>query len=402
MYPYKILYFHPSNELYGADRSLLRLVRLLDKSVYMPYVVVPNDLNYEGLLVRELQKNAIPFKEAKLGVLRRKYFNIRGISLLFYRSIASAIQLANFARQQKFDLIHSNSTAVITGGLVSRLTGIPHIWHVREIITQPIWLNKIIANELNLFANVVVTVSGPTRDNLVKNQTKLTNKITVIHNGLDSSRFVTVTPENIEVLKNKWKLTPETTVIGMVGRISAWKGQAFLVKAAIPVLRRNPNVRLVLVGGSVPGEARHKNNLTTLISQCGVGKQIIVEDFRFDIPAVLSAFDIFALPSIRPDPFPTVVLEAMAAGKPIVATNHGGVIEQVKDGATGYLVSPDNPVEMTVALEKLTSNVSLQKQMGKTGYDRVHKYFTVEKYVNNIQQLYRNILNNPVTAKEPV
>lgn len=389
---HKILYFHPSNELYGADRSLLRLVKSLDKNLYTPYVVIPNDLMYEGLLTAELLQNNIPFKELNLGILRRKYFNLKGMGLLFYHSISSAIQLATFARQEKYNLIHSNSTAVITGGLVSRLTGIPHIWHVREIITEPVWFNKIIAADLNTFADTVIAVSGPTKDKLVTANPKLANKTVVVHNGLDFSRFAEINQKDVDNLRRKWMLSDNAIVVGMVGRISAWKGQEFLVEAMVPVLKQNPNARLVLVGGNVPGERSYKENLVALIGRTGLDRQIIIEGFRSDIPTVLSAFDIFVLPSTRPDPFPTVILEAMAVGKPVVATNHGGAIEQVENNVTGFLVSPDNPLEMTIVLDKLAKDSMLQKQMGEAGYNRVNKYFTVEKYVNDIQQLYHKYL----------
>lgn len=392
MSPFRILYLHPSNELYGADRSLLRLVKSLDNTVYYPYVVLPNDMVYEGLLAAELRRNNIPFMESNLGVLRRKYFNVTGIGLLLCRSISSAIRVSAVSRREKINLIHSNSTAVITGGLVSRLTGIPHIWHVREIITQPVWFNKVIANWLNMFADVVIAVSGPAKDHLIKVQPGLINKTVVVHNGLDFSRFAKVSKEEVDNLRRKWKIACDSIVIGMVGRISAWKGQEFLVSAAIPVLKQNPNVKLVLVGGNVPGETTYKENLNSLITKSGVDEQIIVEDFRSDIPVVLSVFDIFVLPSTKPDPFPTVVLEAMAVGKPVIATCHGGAIEQVEDEVTGFLVSPSDTVDMTVALERLVSDKLLREQMGSAGYKRVHEYFTISKYVGDIQSIYHGCL----------
>ena len=364
----------------------------LTEDLYCPIVAIPDDLPYEGLLSDQLQQIRVHYKESGLGVLRRQYFNLTGSGVLAYRAVASSLRFARFSKQRGIDLIHSNSTAVVTGGGAAWLTGIPHIWHVREIFTDPAWFNKAIANMLNLAADQIVAVSGPAKASLLFAQPGLADKTTVIHNGIDPTPYLSIDSDSTRSIRGSWAISDNEIVIGMVGRISAWKGQEFLLRAAAPLLKEYPHVRVVFVGGTVPGQTVYRDNLRQQIEQLNLQGQVIIEDFRSDIPLVLSAFDVFVLPSIRPDPFPTVVLEAMAAGKPVVATNHGGAIEQIDNGTTGMLVSPTDPREMTHALKMLTTDSALRKQWGDTGRDRIRGHFTVDRYVADINNLYCRLL----------
>lgn len=392
MKQYKILFINSSNELYGADRSLLRLVKSLNREFYLPYVVIPNDIEYKGLLAEQLSQYNIQFIEEKLGVFRRKYLNFLGLGRLVLNTIKSTILVSKFVRNEGIDLIHSNSIAVITGGFVSYFCKIPHVWHIREIVTHPVWFNKILANIIYYLSTNVIAVSEPTKENLISTQPKLRNKIEVIHNGINLSQFDKINIIEVNEIRRNWGIHDDEIIIGMVGRISRWKGQLFLLNAALPILKINKTVKLVFIGGIVPGENGYKEDLLDLITKSDLRNQIVVEDFQPEIQSAMSAFDIFVLPSINPDPFPTVVLEAMASGKPVIATAHGGTLEQVIDGVTGFLVSPSDPDEMTKKLEILIGNKDLRLLMGSEGLKLVQRSFNLQIYKSHIEDLYQSIM----------
>ncbi len=387
-----VLYMNSSNELYGADRSLLRLVTSLDKNYFRPYVFLPNDLPYEGLLSNEFDKIGIPYQKFPLAVLRRKYFNISGLISLLYRALISSAYLYRFSQKQDMHLIHSNTSAVLTGAFASQLLRIPHIWHVREIMIDHNWLGRFVAGYLYLFANKVVAVSGPVKDSLVAALPHLERKIVVIHNGIDITPFQRSDHAKVFQLRQEWVGDEDVPIVGMIGRISSRKGQDYLARAIAKITPSYPNIRVVFVGGYLPGEEWRKADLYKFISNQGIQNQVRIEDFRQDIDLVLSAFDIVVVPSILPEAFPTTVLEAMAAGKPVIATAHGGVIEQIENGITGLLVSPKDPCDMSSAIEHLISNRDDRLRMGQAGRERVLRNFTVERYVNDIQSLYSNTL----------
>jgi glycosyltransferase involved in cell wall biosynthesis len=388
----QILYIHPSNELYGADRVLLRLVRDLDKQKYAPHVIVANDLQYEGLLTDQLAAAGIQNAELNLGVLRRKYQTPQGLGLFSYRTVQSSRKMLTYCTDNGIDLIHTNSTAVLSGGPTARRAKLPHIWHVHEIITKPSWLNQLIAGTLHRYADMVIAVSGPVRDHLLAAKPALENKVVVVHNGIDPEKFLNVSPRDVDRLRKSWGANSDSIIVGMVGRISEWKGQEFLLEAVRRVVEAENKAHIVIVGGTVPGEEQRVIELQRKVDASGLAERVFIDNFRLDIPAVLAAFDIFVLPSIRPDPFPTVVLEAMASGKPVVATAHGGAIEQVVDGETGYLVSPASTAEMEDALKKLVRNSAEREHMGRAGQERLMKNFTTERFVQDIEQLYGQVL----------
>jgi glycosyltransferase involved in cell wall biosynthesis len=392
----KILYVHPSNELYGSDRSLLRLVTKLNKDEFQAHVIVPNDLEYEGLLTQALQKETISFHEMNLGILRRRYRNLKGILFFGYHTLRSAVKMARYCRQNNVSLVHTNSTAVFSGGLAAKLARVPHVWHVREIITKPKWLNAFVSLALNYFATTVIAVSGPVKDNLVSAQPRLMKKIKVINNGMDPTPYQSVTKEETHAVRQSWGVQEDDVVIGMVGRISAWKGQDLLLKGATSLLRANSKVHLVFVGGTVPGEKWRKDALINDIESLNIQENVHIEDFRLDIPAILSGFDIFVLPSTQPDPFPGVVLEAMFSGKPVVATAHGGALEQVVPDKTGLHVSPIDPEELSNALKLLTNNAQKRQMLGAGGKKRALENYSLDTYVKNVTDCYHEIIERRV------
>lgn len=389
---YKILYLNSSNELYGADRSLLRLVKALDRERYEPFVVLPNDLPYEGYLANELKLADVDYQEIQLGVLRRKYSTPLGIFKLLVRIISSSNYLAKYSRENSINLIHSNTAAVLSGAGLSRMVQVPHIWHMREIITNPLWLKHAIAFLLHHFADTIIAVSGPVKDSLLAVDPKLADKVEIVHNGIDPSPYNNIDNWIINDLRRSWGISDEDIIIGMIGRISPGKGQVYLVKACAQILKSRTDVRLVIVGGSIPGNSDHRDNLTNLIAAYGLQDRIILEDFRTEIGPILSAFDIFVLPSIHPEAFPTAVLEAMAAGKPVIATAHGGATEQIINDVTGILVSPSDESEMTLAVQSLIDNARLRQEIGIAGREFLLNNFTLDRYINKIEKIYQRIL----------
>lgn len=152
-----------------------------------------------------------------------------------------------------------------------------------------------------------------------------------------------------------------------------------------------PTVRFALVGGTFPGQEHLLADLKEKIMRFQVTDLEILSDFRSDIPAVLDAYDIFVLPSALPDPFPTVILEAMVAGRPIVANAHGGSVEMKEHQVTGLLVKPDQIDEMVSAIEYMINNPFESKEMGRRGRERMREKFSLDTFITNWINLYETI-----------
>lgn len=384
--PKTILFVHPSDELYGADRVILYLVERLDPTEWRPIFILPNDLPYEGQLSAILKGKGIPTLHMSLAVLRRKYFTPFGLLGMGWRLLASSFALRSLIRRESVDIVHSTTTSVLSGAFAAKLASKPHIWHVHEILVNPRFLWRLLSWMIPRLSERVVTVSGPTRSHLCKGDSLNERKAMVLHNGIEFAPFRA--PEAGSRLRSEWRRNSSESLVGMIGRISTWKGQDHFLRAAKILSASHPHARFVIVGGIIPGQENLLDRLKEMIRDLGLESRVILSDFRKDIPDVLGAFDVFVLPSTLPDPFPTVILEAMAAGKPVVANAHGGSTEMVVDGVTGYLVKPDSPEEMAQKIGYLLDNPQAALKFGKAGQDRQATEFSIEAYIRKWSGVY--------------
>jgi glycosyltransferase involved in cell wall biosynthesis len=394
-----VLYVHSSDEMYGADLILLQLVEGLDKNHFRPIVVIPTDVNYRRLLSKALQEQKIEVIYLKTAILRRKYFTPWGFLVYFIRLIQSTIALIRIIHQESVDIIHSNTAAVIPGALAARLMGKRHVWHIHEIITKPRLLSKSISWLLPRLSDVIVAVSGATRDHLCMGDSKNENKVVVIYNGLDLRRFESSGGMGKQICQ-EWGIDTRNALIGMVGRISYWKGQDYFLQVAKQVIETHPQSRFALVGGTFHGNEKLKDELLDRVKELGLEAVTVISNFRSDIPAILNAFDVFVLPSTQPDPFPTVVLEAMAAARPVVANAHGGCIEMILDHQTGYLVPPNQPSLMASRIGYLIDHPGERRKMGLCGRERLLERFTLNTFLQKWTEIYQQLCGqtNPLEA----
>lgn len=294
-------------------------------------------------------------------------------------------------RTENILLVHSNTSAVYSGAFAAKFSKIPHIWHIREIIQRPTILKRVNSWIIPALSTKIIANSMRTKDSIVGNNTRNGNKTEVIYNGIDLPRFDAYSGSG-QQLRTAWEISDKIMLIGMVGRISYRKGQDYFVSVANNVLKKHPNAKFVIVGGTVPGQENIKSELITQVSQLKISENVIIEDFREDIPAVMDALDVFVLPSILPESFGNVILEAMAMKKPVVANAHGGSIEIVDDNVTGFLVNPNDRDAMTEALSELIENPQKRINMGLEGRRRVENCFSLDLYVSSIQDAYNNII----------
>lgn len=382
----KILFLHTGSEMYGADKVMLDLIKNLDKTKYSPYVILPED----GMLADKLRNISVKIDIVPYPVLRRKYFNVSGVLKYIVMYFKYSKQLVKLAKKEQIDIIHNNTSAVLEGCYVSKILNIPLVWVVHEIIIKPKLIFNIICKIIAHYSTETIVVSNAVKNHLLSSGYFKKNKIKVIHNGVDSSIFNPNT--NCNYLYSEWNIPNTAKVIGMIGRVNSWKGQEDFLIATNKVLENNKNVYTIIVGGVFVGEEKYKNILLESINKSPFKDRIIYSDYRNDTEAIHKLFDIFVLPSINPDPLPTVVLEAMATGKPIVGYAHGGVCEMVKNGVNGLLVEPRNPDLLANAINKLLQNKKLCKQMGKKSLERFNNNFSMTRYVNNYSKEYAKII----------
>lgn len=383
-----LLYLHAGAEMYGADKVMFDLIRNLDKNKFKPYVVLPT----YGVLVDALRGEGVDVTVVPYPIMRRKYFNPKGILQYGSGLLKYGKQLTKFAKDKHINVIHTNTSAVLEGCRISRSCHIPHLWEIHEIIVSPKVMYKVTSKLIAKYATLTVTVSKAVRDHLYKSGYFKPNSIKVIYNGVDANRFK---PNNdSSYLRKEWNIPRNALVVGMIGRVNRWKGQEDFLNAANILLEKHKNLYVAFVGSAFEGEEWREKELKDEIAKSPNKNRIIDSGYRKDVEVVHSLFDIFVLPSTNPDPLPTVVLEAMASGKPVVGYKHGGICEMVKDGYNGLLADVNKPIDLAEKIDVILSNNELRKTMGERSRQRLLEKFSYDSYVKNFSETYEELVRN--------
>ncbi|MCY7067621.1 Spore coat protein SA [Streptococcus oralis] len=378
----RILYLHAGAEMYGADKVLLELIKGLDSKEFEAHVILPND----GVLVEALRQVGAKVSVLDYPILRRKYFNPKGIADYIRSYNFYAKQIALYAREHSIDMVHNNTAAVLEGIYLKRKLKLPLIWHVHEIIVKPKAISDFINMLMGRYADKIVTVSQAVANHIKQSPFIKDSQVEVIYNGVDNTVYY---PMDASSIREKFDIAQDALVIGMIGRVNAIKGQNDFIEAVEPLLEKNEQAVAFLAGGVFPGEEWRLEELDKRIASSSVVSQIHRIDYYDKTSELYNMFDIFVLPSIKPDSLPTVVLEAMACSKPVVGYNNGGIAEMVVDDKSGCLVKPNRPQELSNAISLLLDSSEKREKFGRVGYQRQKELFSLESYIKNFSELYK-------------
>ena len=380
----RILYLHAGAEMYGADKVLLELIKGLDSKEFEAHVILPND----GVLVEALRQVGAKVSVLDYPILRRKYFNPKGIADYIRSYNFYAKQIALYAREHSIDMVHNNTAAVLEGIYLKRKLKLPLIWHVHEIIVKPKAISDFINMLMGRYADKIVTVSQAVANHIKQSPFIKDSQVEVIYNGVDNAVYY---PMDASSIREKFDIAQDALVIGMIGRVNAIKGQNDFIEAVEPLLEKNEQAVAFLAGGVFPGEEWRLEELDKRIASSSVVSQIHRIDYYDKTSELYNMFDIFVLPSIKPDSLPTVVLEAMACSKPVVGYNNGGIAEMVVDDKSGCLVKPNRPQELSNAISLLLDSSEKREKFGRVGYQRQKELFSLESYIKYFSEFYDNL-----------
>lgn len=378
----KILFIHQSAELYGSDKTLLQLLQNLDNKKFYPVVVLPSN----GPLKDELLKLNIEVEIAPVLKLYRGLVKPKNAIKFFFEINSGLKSLNKLHKKNNFDIVYSNTLAVLLGLLFAWKKSIKHVWHVHEIIEQPIFFKKAFIKLLSLRSTERIIYNSKATQKFWSVNSQIRDKGFVVWNGIEDDFECKL--EKIEGIKNNlFYSSNEEIIIGLVGRISRWKGQFLLLEAFQKLVSKYSNIKLVFIGDSPPNQEHFKENLKTQIQQNSLVEKVLIIPFQKEIRPIWQAIDIVVVPSTEPEPFGMVAIEAMAASKPVVGANHGGLQEIVVNNETGYLFEPNNVDSLAHYIEQLVLNKELRIDFGKKGKKRVENNFTVTKYVEQIERI---------------
>lgn len=389
----KILFLSHDTNLSGAERSLLILLKALDKNKYSLLVVLPcNGPLKEKIEDAEIKTIIYPIQrwipyDSEYG---KSHFRE------CFGQMPGRIQfLTNLIKEEKIDLVYTNTITCIDGAIAAKIRKLPHIWHIREILLNdtslkpyfPIFFINIIINTLS---SKIIVVSKAVKRALIKDRDgKYEGKMRVIYNASDPDESMTKKIRYMghdslsELLSEK-----KTKIVASLGSIKEKKGQIDLIKAAKIVTDCFKNIVFILIGD---GDKEYIDKLKEIVRENSLEKKVYFFDFCENTSSIYESIDIL-VSSALVEPFGRTIIEAMAAGKPVVATKCGGPEEIIEEGKTGFLVPIKSPKELARAIIELIHNPELAKNMGESGRKRANSLFNLERHIFDIE----NVIDNAV------
>ena len=353
-----VLFVETGSGFGGSAVCLDYVVRHLDRSRYRAVVAY----NAVGLGVQRIQAQGI--KTVRLN---------RGFSWL---------QLVDLIQREKVDIVHANNELYshFASIMAARWARRPCVVHMRGI-------RKLTRLERSLIPRVeqFIILSKFGREFYIKEGIPR-EKTQVIYDGIDLSAFNGATKD--PQIRKELGIAQNKVVVGIVSRLIRKKGHRDFLEASRRLALAHANVQIIIVGGDPDPKQAYFRELKLFVKNFGLGSRVIFTGWRDDIPALTESFDIAVQTSHFVEGFGTAVLEAMAAGKPVVATAVGGIPEVVQEGKTAFLVPPGSPTALAEAIERLVVNADERRRFGAAGRQRVERLFDQRNLITSVTKLY--------------
>lgn len=309
--------------------------------------------------------------------------------------VRSVSKLVRLIRRWGIDLVHSNTSLTLEGAVAAAAAEVPHIWHIREQIGADglfrFWLPEpILARTFTSLADRLLANSLESKAFFERNG--VGDRVDLVYNGIQLERFDD-SDRGLE-LRRAWGVQDGGLVVGMVAHLtSRMKRHDVFLRAASWVAQRNPRVRFVVVGhdpektGGFRSEVAYARANKALARELAVQDKLVWAGEVNDVPSVMNALDLLVHPSDQ-ESFGRVAVEAMAARKPVVAANSGGLREIVEGGVTGYRVRPNDPVAFGNAILRLADDGALRERLGRAGRARAEALFSLDTTVSAVERAY--------------
>ncbi|MGF7136540.1 glycosyltransferase involved in cell wall biosynthesis [Paraburkholderia sp. EB58] len=383
----RILFIDQSGQIGGAEVCLLPLaVRCMRRSEVL--------LLSDGPFREQLEEAGVQVSvdmDPRVLAIKKDRFRLAALAAL----PGISRQVRRIAHRAKsFDIVFLNTQkALILGALGRALHRKPTVWHVHDIVSRDhfsrvhllfikwavaIGIDHVIANS-QASADALIALTGLPR-----------SAVPVVHNGVDVARFrgdAAQAKSALAKLRELPGLPSDAFLVGLFGRLTPWKGQHI----GLDAIARVTNARLVLVGDALFGEIEYAKGLRVQAEKLGISNRVHFVGFQQDVGSWMRAMDLIVHASIRPEPFGLVIIEAMAAGRPVIATNGGAVREIIRHLQNGWIVEPDDPARLAEAIDSLRRSPELCARLAAQGLTDVGQQFSIDRYLRQMTSAFSDM-----------
>ena len=374
----RVLYVSAAGERGGLEVVLLSILKAVDRSRFTPNVALLEG----GPLVGEVRDTDTETWVIEAGRVRN-----------VMRAADAIAHLVRLIKRERIAVVHTmNAKAHLYGGCAAALCGAPCVYHLHGV-PRPSPSRDGIVSLLSVIVPAARTIAcSRFVADTFRQAWRSRRQVTVVHNGLSPW----LRERETRSVREELGIADAEPLVVMIARLQRWKGVHVFVDAAAEVARLCEDARFLVVGGSLFGlERDYPAELRARAERLGLFKALRFVGHQPSTARFFADADVVVHASVEPEPFGMVVLEAMAAGKPVVATDLGGPREIVLDGETGYLIPPNRADLLAESIVTLVQNPELRARMGQVGQIRFTATFVAERMCRELERIYEGLTSRP-------
>jgi len=375
----------------GAEINIIQIDGHLKNYGWDMLVLVPGP----GLLTTELEHHHIAWRQYPALNFHSTSFYLGHHKVLdpfaiLYDSFLigwHARAIARILRQEQVTVLHTNSIlSHLSGGLAARWSGVPCVWHMQDIVDphsglglfRPLlrWLARRVPKSVVCISRAVAEQFGAS---------ETASWIRVIYNGVDTDVF---TPDGPAPYQSQWRAGGFDFVVGQIGRVTPWKGQAIVIAVAECARNEGFPIRFVIIGDDGYGLPGYLSRLKSMVNAQGLEVYVTFSGWLANVPDALRSLDLLVHPTLEPEPFGLAVAEAMACGRPVIVSDHGGAQEVVGPPECGTRVPPGDVQAFWRAIRQAFFDRTAARLQGARARERVQLNFGLESFVEQMANVY--------------
>jgi glycosyltransferase involved in cell wall biosynthesis len=401
----KIVYLNPSAQLGGAERVLVDVLASLRDAQpeWSMHLVVPSEgplvekVRHLGVEVTVLSLPAAVERVGDFGVGKRAgnqvgWFKLASGVLLAAGGLAGYLrQLRQLLAGLAPDVVHSNGAKMHIIGLWARPVGVPVVWHIHDYVSPRPVMTLLLRKHASRCAAAIANSASVAAD--LKAVCGNRVRTYVVHNAIDIDRFRANLPSlDLDALAGLQPPVTGTLRVGLVATLGRWKGHEVFLRA-LATLPGHLAVRGYIVGGAIYANQEGQTSiaeLRDLADRLGLGSRVGFTGFVENSAAAIRALDIVVHASTQPEPFGLVIVEAMAAGRAVIASQAGGATEIVEEGHNGLMHPPGNAAILAERIQQLATSSELRQRLGRNGRATVERRFDRSRLAAELRPIYDN------------